>query len=247
MTINRILAAVIAMVLLLPFSIRGQNTDGPDATQQLWLDFNPSWSLSDRVAINSKFGFKTIFPNAWYKFYASGEVSYDVPKLMLKSLQYHEQVYAGLDMYYIVNSQLENVFELSFFQGYTLKWPNRKYIELKHNVELGERFQWGVVEGNYSFGLNLSYAGSFTWKFHGDVVDFGQGFYLVCTFKFWWNLISATVFNDVARVTPGIGYQINDQWKTAFLVGWNYTRNLTSERFSTNSVIFRLRAYYTIN
>ena len=223
-----------------------QNSDESDATQQLWLDYNPSWQLKDKIGITSKFGFKTIFPSAWYKFYSSAEVTYDVPKFILKSLYYNEQVYAGADMYYILNSNVEDVFEFSIFQGYSLKWPNRKYLVLKHNVELGERFQWGVVDGNYSFGLKLSYAGSLTWKFHGDVVDFGKGFYLTCTFKFWWNLISTTVFNDVARVTPGLGYQISEKWKTEFLVGWNYTRNLTSDRFSTNSVIFRLRAFCSI-
>jgi hypothetical protein len=162
---------------------------------------------------------------------------------MLRKLKYDERVYAGMSMYYILNTRLEDVYEFSLYEGYTLKWPNRKYITLKHNVELGQRFQWGLVNGNYSFGLKLSYAGSLIWKFHGDVVDFGEGFYLQCTFKFWWNLIAATVFNDVARVTPGIGYQINPKWKTAFLVGWNYTRNLTSERFSTNNVIYRFRVY----
>lgn len=165
---------------------------------------------------------------------------------MLKKLKYEEEVYFGVDLYYVYNTDLEDVIEISPYQGYALKWPNRKSIIIKHQLELGERFQWGIEDGDYSFGLKLSYQGSLTWKFHGDVWQYGKGFYLTCAFKFWWNLISTTVFNDVARITPGIGYQINPKWKTAFLVGWNYTRNLTSEKFSTNNVIYRFRVYYKI-
>lgn len=224
----------------------GQDDSKKNVTNQVWLDFNPSYKISDKFDLDFKIGTKIIFPHSWYKFYSRAEVSYKIPKFIFKKLYYDEKVYAGIDFYYIYNSDQPDIIEISPYQGYKLKWPNRKRIIIQHAVKLGERFQWGVKYWDYSFGLKLSYEGKLTWKFHGDIWKYGKGFYLMASIKFWWNLISTTVFNDVSRITPGIGYKINPKWKAAFLVGWNYTRNLNSETFSTSSIIYRFRVYYTI-
>ncbi len=134
-------------------------------------------------------------------------------------------------------SEEPDIIEISPYQGYTLSWPNRKRIILRHNAELGQRFQWDVKDRNYSFGLKLSYEASLIFKFHGDLWNQGKGFFLTVKAKFWWNLIATTVFNDVLRITPGIGYEINPKWNAAFYVGYNYTRNLTIEDFHTEMTI----------
>ena len=85
------------------------------------------------------------------------------------------------------------------------------------------------------------------YKLQGKIITYNKGFYITGSVKFWWNLISNTVFNDVVRLTPGIGYEFNPKWKAAFLIGYNYTRNLTTEEFHTNNIIYRLRVYYNIN
>lgn len=246
--IHAAFAPQVLVVIWVFTSLGSYAQDDPDSkvANQFWLDFNPSYKLSKRWEISGKVGAKAIYPATWYKTYASFEGSYAIPKFIFKKLYYDEEVYAGVDFYYVFNAENENVFEISPYQGYGLKWPNRKRLIIKHDLELGQKFQWGTQDLDYSFGLDLSYEGSLTWKFHGEVWKYGKGFYLACNFKFWWNLISTTVFNDVARVTPGIGYQINPKWKTAFLVGWNYTRNLGSDNFSTNSMIYRFRVYYKI-
>ena len=237
------------VIAIMAFSLNGllaQDNSQNNVTNQVWLDFNPSYKISERWDIKGKIGTKAIYPQSWYKIYTSVEGSYSIPKFMFKKLYYDEQVYGGLEFYYVMNDSSQNVIEFDTYQGYKLKWPNRKRIIIQHNVELTERFQWGTQDLDYSFGLKLSYEGTLTWKFQGDVWKYGKGFYMACSFKFWWNLISTTVFNDVARITPGIGYQINPKWKTAFFVGWNYTRNLSADKFSTNSIIYRFRVYYKI-
>ena len=216
-------------------------------TNQVWVDFNPRYKISDRFTLAGKVGAKAIYPKAWYKFYTSAEVAYSIPKFMLRKLKYKEKVYLGVDFYYVFFTELPDVIEISPYQGYTLTWPNRKRLDIRHNVELGERFQWDVQDWNYSFGLKVSYEASLTFKFQGDLWSYGKGFYLSASAKFWWNLISTTVFNDVVRITPGIGYEINPKWKTAFYIGYNYTRNLTIDNFHANNIIYRFRVYYTIN
>jgi len=226
--------------------IQAQENTQSEVTNQVWIDFNPSYKISESFDLRGRIGAKAIFPNAWYKIYTRAEVSYKLPRYIFKNVNYNEKVYAGIDYYYIYYTENPNVIEISPYQGYSLFWPNRKRVVIKHNVELGERFQWDVEDWNYSFGLKLSYEASLTFKFHGDIWEYGKGFYLTASAKFWWNLIATTVFNDVVRITPGIGYEINPRWKTAFYIGYNYTKNLTEEEFQTNNIIYRFRVYYTI-
>jgi len=243
----QILFVFIVLILVAAPALKAQETsEEAKVTNQLWLDFNPKWKLSERLNLLGKVGAKSIYPKSWYKLYATTEISYSVPKNIFKKLNYNERAYAGIDFYYIFYIDLPDVIEISPYQGYTLTWPNRERLDLTHNVELGERFQWDVKDWNFSFGLKLSYEIGLIFKFKGDLWEHGKGFFLSATAKFWWNLIATTVFNDVARITPGIGYQINPAWKAAFYIGYNYTRNQTTEEFRTDNIIYRLRLYYTI-
>lgn len=229
-------------LLIYPKQTYSQNS----VTNQIWFDFNPNYKLSDKFELVTKVGVEAAVPDVWYKYYLSGEVDYKLPKFLFKKLKLEEKVYAGTYFYYIDNIGQPNSIELSPYQGYKLKWPNRKRIILEHKAELTERFQWQIDESDYSFGLQLSYEGSFILNFPGKAWKNGEKFYLTGNFKFWWNLLNANTFNDLARIMPGIGYHIDPAWKVAFLVGWKYTRDQPDEQFSKNNIIYRLRVYYLI-
>jgi hypothetical protein len=226
-------------------SLYAQNNNDSTVTTQVWFDFNPSYKISEKFDFYGKIGGK-ILPGNAFKLYTTAEVSYRLPKVLIKKIKYDDKVYAGSNFYYVFFAKIPDVIEVSPFQGYTLTWPNRKRIAISHDVELRERFQWDVKNWDYTFGLQLSYQASLTFKFHGDLWEHGKGFYLTASAKFWWNIISTDLFNDVVRISPGIGYEINPKWKTAFYIGYNYTRNLPTEDFYTDNVIFRLRVYYNI-
>jgi hypothetical protein len=235
---------VILISAMSPLS--AQEASNSIVTNQVWLDFNLRYKASERVDVWAKAGTKAIWPESWYKYFVTAEVGYRIPKFMLRKLQYNEKIYLGIDYYYVHFTDLPDVIEISPYQGYTLTWPNRKRFDIKHNVELGERFQWNVQNWDYSFGLKVSYEATFVIKLQGDLWEHAEGLYFTASAKFWWNLISTTVFNDVVRITPGMGYVINPHWKTAFYIGYNYTRNLTEEKFHANNIIYRFRVYYTI-
>ena len=238
--------SLVLFCMLYCSSLRAQNDNDTEVSSQLWFDFNPSYKISERFDFNGKIGSK-ILPNSAYKFYTSAELSYQIPKFLIKKIKYDDKVYAGSDFYYVFFTETPDILEISLFQGYALSWPNKKRIGISHMVELRERFQRDVEIWEYTFGLQLSYEASLTLKLYGDVWEHGKGFYLTVKAKFWWNLISTDLFNDVVRITPGIGYEINPKWKTAFYIGYNYTRNLPSDDFYTDNIIYRFRVYYQIN
>lgn len=239
-------SGILLLLLFFLFTgeVKSQSTNA--VTNQIWVDFNPSYNISKRFDLEGRLGTEDIFPHSWYKIYSRTDVAYSIPRFLFKHQKFSEKVYAGLELDYIFYTDQPNVFELSPYQGYSLKMPNFKRVVLQHKVELTERFQWAVNDWSYSFGIKLSYEGIFFWQFQGDVWKYAKRFDLSLSYKLWWNLISAAVNNNVARVTPGIGYTINPQWRVAFMVGYDYTENASDDTFVNNSIIYRFRIYYKI-
>jgi hypothetical protein len=226
--------------------LKAQDNNESNVTNQMWLDLNTKYRISPKFVLWNRIGARTISPHVWNKYFASAEVTYSIPQFLFQNLKRHERVYAGFDFNFIDFKESPNVIELSPYQGYSLAWPNRRSLMVRHMAELGQRFQWAMDGTDYSFGLKMSYEAYIMYKLQGKFIEFNEGFYVTGSIKFWWNLISTTVFNDVVRLTPGLGYEFSPKWKAAFLIGYNYTRNLTSDEFSTNNVIYRFRVYFTI-
>jgi hypothetical protein len=222
--------------------IYGQN----DRAHQIWLDFNPSYKLNDKFQFKGTVGFKTVYPKAWNKVHIKPELVYKMRRLFMNKLKYNEKLIGGVEFHYINNFTKVNFFEVTPYQAYQLTWPNRPRIDIKHNVKLKERIQWEASDWKSSFGLQLIYEASVVFKFQGDLWQYGKGFYVPVSFKFYWNLKESSLFNDVMRITPGIGYSLSHKWKVALLSGYNRTRGSQSDEFRTNNIIYRCRVYYTI-
>ncbi len=83
-----------------------------------------------------------------------------------------------------------------------------------------------------------------TLKFKGDLLSFNDGLYLPVSMELFWNLKGAQQFNDVVRITPGIGYEISPIWKAEFDLSYHYTCNTVEDDFATNDIVFRLRVFH---
>ena len=73
--------------LLLIFSgylLYAQDVEDKSITEQIWLDYNPDFSLSEKVDLYGEIGARTVFPNEWYRFVVGPSVRYKRPKLILK-------------------------------------------------------------------------------------------------------------------------------------------------------------------
>jgi hypothetical protein len=47
----------------------------------------------------------------------------------------------------------------------------------------------------------------------------------------------------VIRISPGLGYKLNDKWKAEFYVSYHLSNNTSEDDDSTNDFVFRLRIY----
>lgn len=70
--------------------------------------------------------------------------------------------------------------------------------------------------------------------------------YLPFHVELFWNLATTSQFNDLIRVTPGLGYEVNSHLNTEFSASYHRTRSTAGGNFETNDVVFRLRFYHNI-
>lgn len=237
--------------LLLPLVFSGyflyaQEIEDKSITEQIWLDYNPSFSLSEKVLLYGDIGVRTVFPNKWYRFVIGPSVRYKRPKLILKKLYYKEELHFGIKFYFTANKSFSDRFEIRPFQGYNLSWPNRPRIVLEHYVRLEERFDIETANWENTLGLRFRYQAKMTLFLKGDWFSFNKGFYIPFSVELFWNLIGAKQFNDAARIIPGIGYEFLSKWKGELNIGYFYTRNTLEDVYSTNDFVLRVKVYYKL-
>ena len=239
----------IQLLVLLIFSAHlliAQDFEDKSITEQIWLDYNPEYSLSERVDLYGGLGARTVFPNEWYRFFIEPTVRYKRPKFILKDLYYKEELHFGIRFFFTTNKSFSNRLEIRPFQGYKLKWPNRPRVVIQHYVRLEERFDLETANWVNTFGLRLRYQAKMTLKLKGDLISFNDGLYLPIRMEFFWNMKRVQQFNDVVRITPGIGYEFSEFWRAEFDMSYQYTRNTVEDNFATNDIVFRFRVFHKL-
>jgi len=74
--------------------------------------------------------------------------------------------------------------------------------------------------------------------------------YIPLNVELFVNLQKAERFNDVIRISPGIGYKFSDEWRAEFYVSYHYTyntaeytNNKADQQDGSNDFVFRLRIF----
>ena len=237
--------------LLMVFMAKGifaqNNLSDNNLTNQLWISYDMSYKSSELTEISSEFGFKTIWPEVWKRYYIKPTIKFNIPKFMFKKLKYKESLSAGVGIYYTDNSFEENRLEIRPYQGYLLDWPNWTHLRLRHYLRLEERFDLNTSNWVNTFGLRLRYLLGLTIKLQGDIVPEAKGIYIPFSMEFFWNIVGVRQFNDVYRTSAGIGSNLSKKLRMEVRFGYQYLRNTTTEDFQTNDLIYQVRAFYRIN
>jgi len=234
-------------ILLIPQAqILAQEGTENAFTNQLWLDFNSSYQVAERLTLYGDVGTRTISSKTWNRYLIRPAVKYDWPRLILKDYQFKEELHAGIGIFFTDNKERVDRLEIRPFQGYSLSIPNRKRIVVKHFVRLEERFEMETDDWISTFGIRLRYSASVTLRFQGDIWSQGKGFYIPVSGEFFWSLKGTKQFNDLIRISGGLGREFTAHWKAVFLFGYHFTKNTIDEKFHTNDIVFRFRVYYKI-
>lgn len=232
------------------FSVSNMNSQSTsDETindTQIWLDFNGKYNFDERTSLSGFGGYRTTNPHFYDKFMVVP--TYNIihtksPEFMNLKKPLIHSFHLGTGLYYTMNSDAEDNFEFRLMQGLAFFLPSSKIIPIKHYIRLEERFQKTFNGSNWNTAFRIRYKLSTVIEWKKRLFSFNKGMYIPMSLEVFFNLSEANQFNDVIRISPGLGYKLNNQWKAEFYISYHYTLKTTADDNSSNDLVFRLRIY----
>lgn len=217
--------------------------------QQLWLDYNMLFDIEDNKTLSGFVGFRTITPNIYKNLLLVSTYNINNQK-HLKFLDFLNlkrplinSYHLGTRMNYIVNKNEKDDFEFRIMQGIKFFLPSIKKIPLKSYLRVEERFQKTFDGSNWDFGFRIRYRISTIIQWDRHVFNFTKGLYIPINAEFFVDLKKVDRFNDVVRISPGLGYKHNDDWKFELYVSYQNTVNTAISDYNSNDFVLRLRIF----
>lgn len=226
--------------------VYAQSSDD-EVTQQIWTDYNPQMDLNENYTFYGSLGYRTIVPSSWTKLYFKAAVRFAPDPLFGSFNKLQREVHFGLYFFYTFNEDNPNQIELRPFQGYRISWPNLERLKVSHTIRLEERFIFTIGEDDFVFDLRARYKIEAIFHRTKHLVDFADGLYIPLSMEFFINLYSNDQYNDIIRITPGLGYSSERKlWKVQFDLSYQYSDKAVTGSFTKNTIIYRLRFFQAI-
>ena len=177
-------------------------------TFQLWTDY------SDFHKLNGNWQFLN---DAGYRFHPSKESNQFSRFHVRPSLEFKNQVLysfrGGVGLFYTINSQVNNTFEIRPWQGFRLNWPNINRFRIVHYARLEQRFTDYMDSDATAFILKFRYKLQSKIPINNPTLRVGT----------YYIKVSAELFADLALVNDAVN---NDRTRFEFGGGYLLKRNL---------------------
>jgi hypothetical protein len=108
---------------------------------------------------------------------------------------------------------------------------------------LEERFQNSFDDTGWSTGFRIRYRISTVLKWKDHLIKFTDGIYFPLSVEMFFNLKKSDQNNDLTRISPGIGYQLKNDWRYELFLIYNITKNTTETSNNSSEFILRIRVY----
>ena len=214
--------------------------------RQFWLDYNVEYDIEDFKTLSGFVGFRSISPHIYNNFLLVSTYNV-INQKSLKFLKLEEpfinSYHLGARMNYISNKNIEDDFEFILMQGIKFFLPSIKALPLMNYIRFEERFQKTFDGSDWAVGFRFRYRISTVIKWKSHLFEFNKGMYIPLNVEFFLNLKKADRFNDVIRISPGIGYKLNDDWKFELYASYHNTLNTTENDNTSNDFVLRLRIF----
>ncbi len=241
----------VIFVTLLFFFLNGLAQDSivdqeVKVNQQFWLDYNFKNQLNEHQSLSTQVGFRKITPQIYNRFLVISTLDIENRKKLINlnnEKPLIDSYHLGAGLIYTDNIGKNDNFELRLIQGFKFDIPTIKAITLTNYIRAEERFQNAFDNSGWTSAFRLRYKVStvLDWKKH--YLTFAKGLYLPMEAEFFFNLKKADRFNDVIRLSPGIGYKLDNNWKFELHAIFNSSKNLTETNNNSSDFILRLRVF----
>lgn len=242
------LKSIFLFIFLLSISLAHSQAESGEVINdsQIWLDFNEKYNFDETRSISGFGGYRTTKPHLYDKIVfvpMYNIIHTKSPKFLNLKNPLINSFHLGTGLYYTKNVDSEDNFEFRLIQGFKFFLPSIKYIPLKSYIRLEERFQKTFNGSNWNTAVRIRFKLSTVIEWNKHLLSFNKGLYLPMSIEAFYNITNADQFNDVIRVSPGMGYKFNDQWKAEVFLSYHFTLNTTADENSSNDFVLRLRIY----
>ncbi len=235
------------LFLFLNYTLTGYTQDADEnvkSSTQYWLDYNLEYPLENENTLSGFIGFRSISPHIYNNFLLVSNYNIINRKglgFLKLEKPFINSFHLGARMNYIANKNLKDDFEFRLMQGFKFFIPLIKELPIMNYVRFEERFQYSFEDGDWTVGYRFRYRVSSAITWENQLLNFGKGFYLPFNVEFFFNLKKSDRFNDVIRLSPGIGYKLNDEWRFELYASYHNALNTTENTNTSNDFVIRLR------
>lgn len=214
--------------------------------EQVWIDYNFNKSYTESRFVSTQVGFRKIFPEVYDRVLVISTLNNRIKnglKLFKKEDSFFNSYQLGAGIIYTRNFNANDNLELRLLQGMKFNIPTVKEFKLYNYTRLEERIQTSFDGEGLTTAFRLRHRVStvISWKKH--LLTFTQGLYFPISAEVFFNLKKADRFNDLLRLSPGVGYKLESGWRFELFTIFNRTRNITDTNEKSSDLILRLRIY----
>lgn len=206
---------------------------------QTWTDITLTYFKTPRLSLGGDAGLRGIVSSKnWNLFYIRPTINYTLSSLFIFS--------GGIGSFNTFNKELNNTYEIRFFQDVHVSWPDIGWIDFYHRLRFEERFFfYKNIENEFAVrGRYLIRARTADFKLFGKT----KSFYL----KGMWELFvpfddgAVELFVNNQRFYAAIGQRVSDKFRYEIFYIWQKSREFVDDGFETSENILRLRFFYTL-
>lgn len=235
------------LLIVLPVTAQDSIVDQEvRVNQQAWIDYNLNSRINEDQFLTTQLGFRKITPKVYDRFLTISTLNFRAKhgfKLFKQEEFFINSYQLGAGVIYTNNFDADDNLELRFVQGMKFNIPTIKGFDLYNYTRLEERFQTTFDGSGFRAGFRLRHRVSavISWKKH--YLSFTEGLYFPISAEIFLNIKRAERFNDLLRLSPGIGYKLQSGWRFELYTIFNRTRNITETNNKSSDFILRLRVF----
>lgn len=213
---------------------------------QVWIDYNFPSFINENKNISTQIGYRKISPQIYNRYLAVSTLNIDNKKKLLNlntKKPLIKTYHLGAGLIYTANISNKDNFELRTFQGFKFHIPTLKLITLHNYFRFEQRFQNQFDGSGFTsaFRIRNRISTAISWNKH--YLSFTEGLYFPIEAELFFNLKKADRFNDLIRISPGIGYKLPSKWRFEMYLIFNRTKNITETNNKSSDFILRFRIY----
>lgn len=201
------------------------------AEQQLWLDYNPGWKVSEITRISLDVGVRKQLEDQGYtRLVLTPGVDFKVKKWKLAT---------GLANYYTLNEVVSDRWEFRPYQSASTIWPNHR-LSLDHRFRLEERFDFNTSTWDSKNSLRGRYRMRLRYRL--EAYQHGQFWSLIASGELYYTL-AGQEGQQQETIKSGLGAErtFKHGRRLRFEVVWQQQGVIYDPKGTADVIYFRIR------